>query len=254
MERFLHLTVAGGTYQGNRPRNDDSIAHDQEAGVLAVGDGMSQRPAGDVASKISVQAALDYFKTPETTWPSDLRERMCEAFDMANRRVRERARSAPDLEEMATTLACVVDQHELLIIAHLGDSRVLRFRDDRLERLTTDHRLGNDETMRGRFSREQVDALGPKGLTRAIGLRDSVGALVEVRLERLLAEDILLVTTAGLTDVVPEERISAIVRTFRQPRAIVSRLLDLAVQAGDPDNMSCVVGRWRSVTFTARDE
>jgi serine/threonine protein phosphatase PrpC len=177
------------------------------------------------------------------TSPAEPRERLERAFAHVNRHVRDQAAGDKQLRGMASTLACAMESGKLLLVGHVGDSRVIRFRDDRLERLTTDHRLGTDLDAQRRFTPEELQVRDPNLLTRALGLRDAVAP--ELCVEVVRPNDGILVTTDGLTAVVDDHTILATLRHYRSPRAIVDQLIECALAAGAPDNVTCVYGHWR---------
>ena len=240
----LELEVAGATHIGARRANEDHYGFNEAAGLLVVADGVSARPAGRIAAEVAVTAFLSYLTDPRVPLLLDPKERMGDALLHVHRRVREQAAADAHLRGMATTLACVMEHGDLLVVGHAGDSRVLRFRDGRLERLTTDHRLESDIVVRSLLPREVVAKHGPHTLTRAIGLGDSI--LPEVRVEALLPGDGILVATDGLTAVAGEDTIAATLRRCHHPKSAVDALIRCAVAAGAPDNVACVYGVWHA--------
>jgi protein phosphatase len=237
--------VAGATHIGNRRANEDHYAFDAALGLLAVADGVSSRPAGRVAAEAAISALFTYLTAPSEPAILDACERVKRAFAQVHRRVREQATADDDLRGMATTLAFVVEHGDLLAIGHVGDSRVLRFRDGRLQRLTVDHRLQDDVVVRERLSPDALETHGPDTLTRAIGLRESIQP--DVCVETLHPDDGILVTTDGLTCVLDDDTIAGTLRSHPNPRAAVDVLVRLALGSGAPDNIALVYGRWREI-------
>jgi protein phosphatase len=244
-ESPFHLDIAGATHIGGRHANEDHYRFDEELGLLAVADGVSNRPAGRVAAEAAIAALFDYMTDPNMTAPGEARERIERAFGHVNRVVREQAAAEDHLRGMATTLACAMEHGKLLLVGHVGDSRVIRFREGRLERLTTDHRLEMDHVMRSRLTPEAIRAAGPNALTRAIGRGESV--TTDVCVEGLRPGDGILLATDGLTALVDDETIAATIQRVRSPRAIVDELIRCALARGTPDNTTCVFGRWRPI-------
>jgi protein phosphatase len=237
------LEVAGATHIGGRRANDDHYGFDAGLGVLAVADGVSSRPAGRIAAEAAVEALLSHVTDPLTPLADSPRLRVERAFAHVHRRFKEQAAAEEHLRGMATTLAFVLEHGDLLAIGHIGDSRVLRFRDGRIERLTTDHRLESDALARGRLTPEAVALHGPDSLTRGIGLWEDITP--EVRVEALLPGDSVLLATDGLTDVVDEDTIAATLQRRRHPRAAVDALIQRALDLGAPDNVTCVYAQWQ---------
>ena len=242
----LKLEVAGATHIGGRRANEDHYGYDEEAGLLVVADGVSCRRAGRVAAEAAVAELLRYLTDPRVPLLADPRERVGRAFAHVHDHVRARAAADEQLRGMATTLACVVEHGRDLVVGHVGDSRVLRFREGRIERLTTDHRLETDLLVRSRIPPELLATHGPDTLTRGIGLGGSL--FPDVRVEALLPGDGILVTTDGLTVVVDEDMIAAMLRRHEQPQPAVDALVRCAITAGAPDNIACVYGIWRALS------
>ena len=244
-ESPFHLDIAGATHIGGRRANEDHFRFDQDLGLLAVADGMSSRPAGRVAAEAAINALFDYVTDPNMTSPADPRERIERAFAHVHRHVREQAAADDQLRGMATTLACAMERGRLVLVGHVGESHVIRVREGRLERLTTEQRLATNLLMRSRFMPQAVQGSDPNALTRAIGLGESVTP--EVYLEALRANDGILVTTDGLTAVVDDDTIAETVQRCRFPQAIVDELIHCALVRGAPDNTTCVYGHWRPI-------
>ena len=242
-ESPFHLDVYGATNIGGKHANEDHFRYDPDLGVFAVADGVTHLPAPNVAAEAAIEAFISYVTDPNVTPPIEPRERMERALGHVHRRVREQAAAEDHLRGMATTLACAMERGRLLLVGHVGDSRVIRIREGRLERLTTDHRRGTDPLVLSRAASLGAD---PKALTRAIGLADSLAPSVSV--EALHADDGVLVATAGLTSVLDDQTILATVQRGRHPRSIVSALIQGALARVAPDNLTCVYAHWRSIS------
>ncbi len=242
-ESPFHLDIAGATHIGARHANEDHYRFDENLGLMAVVNGVSFRPAARIAAETAIEALFAYVTDPNMTSPADPRERIERAFAHVHRHVREQAAAEPHLRGMATTLACVMERGKLLLVGNVGDSRVTRFRDGRLERLSTDRRLGTDPLSRARMAGE-ASGTDPNALTRAIGLEESV--TTDVYLEALRPDDAILLATDGLA-VVDDDTIVATIQRVHSPRAVVDELTRCALARGAPDNTTCVFGRWRAL-------
>jgi serine/threonine protein phosphatase PrpC len=252
MKRELRLRVAGATDPGRqREINQDYFDVVEDLGLMVVADGVGGHAGGEVASKLAVDAVRCSIANPEVTWPDEaadhpdeIRARMLAAFASANRRVREEARTDEDLHGMATTLvaAMVVPSAERLVVAHAGDSRAYLLRGGGLERLTEDHRLVNDAVVRSRMRAEAIATLRPDMLTRAIGPRERVDT--EVRVVDLVPGDVIALASDGLTAVVEDAEIAAVLVDLHDLGAAASALIDRANARGGPDNVTVCLGRW----------
>jgi serine/threonine protein phosphatase PrpC len=228
-----------------RPTNDDAFGVDRELGLLLVADGVSRRPAGDVASQLAVEAARAFLASPDTTWPdddADVGVLLTAAVAVANRRVYQTGTKSALVEGMATTLVAAVAAVGGIWIAHVGDSRALRFRNHRLERLTVDHTVEHDTKVRSTLSPRQLLRHRPNVLTRAIGLRETVD--VDLRFEKVLSGDVTLLASDGLTKVVSEAEIIHILSASDDLAMALTNLVDRANACGGPDNITILAGRW----------
>jgi protein phosphatase len=217
--------------------------------LLLVADGMSSRPGGDVAARIAVDTVRDFFDNPEDTWPGEpteeLREggeRLVAAIALAHRRVRERAAALPHSERTSTTLAAVLGLPTHLWIAHVGNARVYRIRERRLERLTSDHCTGSDPRVLEWFTPEALVRVPPDAPSRALGLREAVEP--EIRLEDLHAGDLVLLATDGLTKMVEDAEIAEVLHQHKDVATAVAMLIERANKRGGTDNVTAIVARW----------
>jgi protein phosphatase len=239
----FHLEVAGGEHIGGRRAHEDFYSYDAALGLLAVADGVSSRPAGRIAAETAVGTLFSRLTDPRVPLLVDPRERLEDALLHAHRRVRDQAAADQLLRGMATTLACVMEEGDILVVGHVGDSRVLRLREGQLQRLTVDHRVDTDLLVRRQLPPEALKTYGPNTLTRGIGLGEKV--VPEIGVEPLLPDDGVLVTTDGLTAVVDDATIAATLLRHRSPQAAVNALIRCALDAGAPDNIACVYAHWR---------
>jgi PPM family protein phosphatase len=249
MGRTLEMHAASATHPGlQRQNNDDWYAVSEGLGLLLVADGVGGRPGGDVAAELAVATVHDALAQPETTWPADpveARERLLDTIALANRRVREEGLRRAHLEGMATTLVAALVISDALWVAHVGDSRAYRLRDGGLERLTRDHRVEEDAAVQARLDPEQAAQLEPGLLTRAIGLGERV--MADVRFVDLAPGDTVLLCTDGLTVVVEEREIAAVLDAHQDTAAAAAKLIERAIALGAPDNVTCVVARWAAL-------
>ena len=246
MTERLHLYAAGATHPGlHRTNNDDCFAVVEDLGLLLVADGVGGRPGGDVAAQLAVETVRDALGSGETTWPDDpaeMREYLLDAMARANRCVRELSQRHAHLEGMATTLVAGLATSGRLWVAYVGDSRAYRLRGGRLDRLTVDHRVGDDTRARARLKPEVLAQLDPHLLTRAIGLAETVAA--DVWSDQLRAGDTLLLCSDGLTAVVDDRGIGGVLDDYHDVGAAVATLIDRVNARGGPDNVTCILARW----------
>jgi PPM family protein phosphatase len=219
-----------------RSENEDSLF--VRAPIFVVADGMGGAQAGEVASK----AAADAF---DRDLPADPPERFLrETIEAANRRIHNLARADPSRAGMGTTItAAIVDaQKEEVAIGHVGDSRAYRLRRGKLERLTRDHSLVEEMRRKGQITDAQAEEHPQRSIiTRALGPEPEV----EVDLQTVPASpgDLFLLCSDGLTTMVDEDRIAAVLAGSPSMREAVRSLVDEANGAGGRDNITALAFR-----------
>jgi protein phosphatase len=217
-----------------------------------VADGVGGAAAGEVASRTAIQALVDLvIETPDWIMRLDepLAQEVLQRMERRFQRVRdvlvEKARVDPALRGMATTMTVACSLGPDLLITHVGDSRAYIFRDGRLSRLTRDQTMAQSLADAGAITPEEAATHPARHvLTSAIATRGAF-VQVEVRKSRLLDGDQLLLCSDGLTEMVDEKAISAVLRTAGPSSDACRRLVNLALQAGGEDNVTVVLSRYR---------
>ena len=219
-----------------RSENEDSLF--VRAPIFVVADGMGGAQAGEVASK----AAADAFDRDLPEGPPERFLR--ETIEEANRRIHELARADPSRAGMGTTItAAIVDASgEEVGIGHVGDSRAYRLRRSKLEQLTRDHSLVEEMRRKGQITDAQAEDHPQRSIiTRALGPEPEV----EVDLQTVPASpgDVFLLCSDGLTTMVDEARIAAVLSSASSMREAVRTLVDEANAAGGRDNITALAFR-----------
>jgi serine/threonine protein phosphatase PrpC len=214
--------------------------------VVAVADGLGGHQAGEIASAIAIEpvAALDKrtFSAPE-----EAREALAGAVREANRVVIAKAVSDNAYWGMGTTMtAGAIAGERWLQLAHVGDSRAYLLRADRLRQLTHDHTVVAELVRQGRLTPGEAAQHPERSvLTRAVGLDPGLEVDTPPPLE-LDSGDQLLLCSDGLTDAVAEDRIAEILRSHDDGQAACQGLVEAALEAGGPDNVTVVLLRARA--------
>jgi len=220
-----------------REANEDScdaFERDDGSRLLVVADGMGGHRGGATASATAVSTIGQIFEQGRSSDSSDMLRR---AIETANARIHELAQADGDLEGMGTTVvAFLLDARRRGTVAHVGDSRCYRYRRGQLEALTTDHSVVAEMHRRGLISAEEA-AVHP----RRNEILRSVGVLPEVEVE-LAAVDVssgdrFVLCSDGLSGVVQDDEIAAVVQSESPDRAVDS-LIRRANERGGPDNIS----------------
>ncbi len=237
-----------------REHNEDSFVVDTDLGLFLVADGIGGAASGEVASRMAVEIVHGCIRDEtdvEITQPSDVEitapveHRLAACIWKANQQIFDAGLRDLRHRGMATTLAAVHADPAAGIahVMHVGDSRVYRLREGKLEALTEDHSLLNELTRRGEPLPEPIDPVLAKSIvTRALGMERHVD--VEARAVPVLPGDALLICSDGLSGPVPEDEIAALLGAAADPDAAVRALIDRANEHGGPDNVTCVVVRW----------
>jgi protein phosphatase len=234
------LKVADQAFRSDtgRQRRANEDAYYVRAPVFVVADGMGGAQAGEVASRL----AAETFDSDLGSGPPETALR--EAFGVANRKIHDHASRDESVAGMGTTLtAAIVDaEHDEVAIGHVGDSRAYRLRDGKLERLTQDHSLVEELRRKGQLTEQQAEEHPQRSIiTRALGPEASVEPDIATVAAR--PGDVFLICSDGLTTMLGEEKIAALLGSGEELTAAVRALIDGANKAGGRDNITAVAFR-----------
>ncbi|MGQ0578699.1 MAG: Stp1/IreP family PP2C-type Ser/Thr phosphatase [Betaproteobacteria bacterium] len=254
MNLTASLEMAKATHTGMvRSHNEDSIATDPQIGLAVLADGMGGYNAGEVASGIAT--ALISSETREALArhaPHELDESsgsplaiglLREIIARANTSIFQSANSQPQYAGMGTTLVVTLMCDNQITVAHIGDSRCYRFHRDKLQQITRDHSLLQEQIDSGLLTREAAKRSQNKNLvTRALGIEPEVEA--EIRTFPAQAGDIYLLCSDGLNDMVEDEDIEMTLAAVGSNLPLAAdQLVQMANDNGGRDNVSVVLIR-----------
>ncbi len=238
-----------------RKGNEDALSLNREQGLYVVADGMGGHAAGEVASRIAVDAIEEFVSATggddEITWPYGLDDsisydgnRLKTAIRHANRKVIEAMRQSSEYEGMATTVAAVLVDDDMAHLAHVGDSRIYLWSQAELRQLTVDHSWVNEQIQNGIISPEQARSHPLRNVvTRALGGRSEL--VVDVQSRRVKAGEMLLLCSDGLTTMVPDVDIARILADADGDVArAAQQLVDEANERGGEDNITVLLLRF----------
>jgi protein phosphatase len=216
-------------------RNEDAYVF--EPPLFGIADGMGGARAGEVAAGIAAAALKDGRRAVDG-------EASLEAIiGEANRRVWERSVADPHTAGMGTTVtvAFVDTTAERVVFGHVGDSRAYRLRGTELEQITTDHSLVAELVQSGVLTPEEAERHPQRSaITRAVGTERAIEADVFSVPGR--PDDLFLLCSDGLTDMLTEDEIAAaILGAGREPAAAAKALVDAANEHGGEDNITVVL-------------
>ena len=240
------LIVNGLTHVGQiREHNEDYIDWDVSRGLIILADGMGGHNAGEVASALAVNSikdALYEVLNPENPVEDlDNMDVVRQAIVYANDEINRHAAEHPTCAGMGTTIVVSLFNEQSVVFGHVGDSRIYRFRDNKLQQVTTDHSLVQEMVDNGFLTEEEALQSNSRNLiTRALGIGDVVD--IDVSQDTIQVGDIYLYCSDGLTDLVTDQEISAIlVDTKGHAEVAAQQLVDLANEKGGKDNISVIL-------------
>jgi protein phosphatase len=247
--KFAEITDTGKV----REHNEDAIGSNADIGLMVLADGMGGYNAGEVASGIAVQTITELAtegasreKRNEIDPATGLMRQsivLRDAVARANKIIFQTAQSQTHCEGMGTTLVTAMFYDNKISIAHVGDSRAYRLRGDKFEQLTLDHSLLQELVDRGFYSEEEAQRSTNRNyVTRALGVEPTVE--VEVHEFDVLPQDVFLLCSDGLPDMVEDEDIHLTISTFNASLDVVGQqLVQLTNDHGGRDNVSVMLAQ-----------
>lgn len=243
----MNIDVAMRTDRGIvREHNEDAVGGDPDMGLLILADGMGGANAGEVASQLAVDLLVSQL-TPkdedETKVPGS--ETILQSMSGVNQAILELSQQVPEYQGMGTTVVVGQFHEKGLTYAHVGDSRLYRWRQGELTRLTTDHTLIQEMVDMGDFAtleEAQLAGVPPNVLTRAFGAEPQV--MADLAVSDVVREDLYLFCSDGLTAMLSEQEIGAILgQPFEDLMEQTDELIELACERGGIDNISVILAR-----------
>ncbi len=240
----LHAAVDPGRARSN---NEDSVAADDDVALAVLADGMGGYNAGEVASYMATSFIHDelgrWLREASAQAPdAEVRRAMDTCVDNANRAIYNAAHSNPQYAGMGTTLVMAVFRDNRVLLGHVGDSRCYRLREGKLQQITRDHSLLQEQIDAGLITPEQAAFSANKNLvTRAVGVEDTV--LLEIHQHDVQTGDLFLLCSDGLSDMLDDDGIAEVLLQHDSLAQCTLALIDAANEAGGKDNISVILGR-----------
>lgn len=238
LQRFIRY-AAGTDIGRKRSENQDSFGVVEGDGfhVLIVADGMGGALGGAVASKLAVQTIKEILSKRSTITPQEL----VQAIDRANTIIFEHGSNDPKTEGMGTTIVCLAIVGSRAFVAHVGDSRLYRVRNDRIELITEDHTLVRELLRDGSIGKDAADDHPASHvLTRSLGPSESVD-IDCVELEGDIQDsDRFLLCSDGLYNLVSDREMLDTCANDTLDNSVQS-MINTANARGGIDNITVIV-------------
>ncbi len=249
----MHITCAARTDVGLiRSGNEDNYLMVPEKGTFIVADGMGGHAAGEVASEMAVRIVAQDLGSFRGLSPDDAASRMIQAIRDANAAIYERTLSEHDKRGMGTTATVLVLHANRYLLGQVGDSRGYLMRDGVFHQVTKDHSYVQEQVDAGYLTPEQARTHPYSNvITRCVGASGDVTPDLFSGVVR--AGDVFLLASDGLTGMLEDDVLAAILKSDGPPEKWVDRLVGEANRRGGLDNITAIIVRVDSVEEPAGD-
>ena len=241
-----------------RPHNEDSTISDARLGIALVADGMGGYKAGEVASAIAATSILNDVKsglkqlgviakqTNKENGYNSQSQLLIKAITHANSMIYNKAQEEELCRGMGTTIVIGLFYDGMISVANVGDSRLYLLRENNFKQITKDHSLLQEVIDKGKVPREKAEAMTPRNLvTRALGIEARVK--VDIFEEQVKNDDIYLLCSDGLNDMVTDEEIHLTLSKYSvNLQQAANELVAMANSRGGRDNISIILAQIKS--------
>ena len=225
-----------------RANNEDVWLSLPECGFFAVADGMGGHQAGEIAATETLHSLSQFVRQVHTEDPTELIIEMRYAIETVNRRIHQLGKTSMQLSGMGTTLCCLMWTKEVILYAHVGDSRIYRLRQGKLELLTQDHSFFTKWLQYGKLAEECETPYPYRNvITRAIGGPGKANP--EIAIASPNPEDLYLLCSDGLSDALPLQDMESILIQSQDLPTTAEKLIETAKFKGGFDNMTLLLVR-----------
>ncbi len=235
-----------------RDHNEDSYLCNDAERLYLVADGMGGHASGETASRMAVDCIEEFIgqsRMGPVSWPVKARKgltpeqnRLYAGTFLANLRILQATKDRPELDGMGTTLTGLLVEEEHLAVTNVGDSRLYKIRDGELDQLTVDHTYVGEMVRKGRLTPEEARKHPQRHiLTNALGIQGDIR--IDVSRSDIMGDDLFLICSDGLYDMLEDKQIEGILRTHRE-NSLFKIGLSLVLEAnlaGGLDNITVVL-------------
>jgi PPM family protein phosphatase len=227
-----------------RTANEDRWFADSRQGIYLVADGIGGSAAGGLASQIVAEVLPRLLRSRlrgiKDSAAADITKQVSAALAELSERLRDESQVAPGLKGIGSTVVLAFVWDWQTVVAHMGDSRAYLFRAGRLEQLTKDHTIAQLLVDRGELAPGEAASHPTHGrLTRFVGM--GTESLPETKAMSLTQGDQLLLCSDGLTGMLSDQQILAILSEHAAPEEACRQLIAAANEAGGKDNITALV-------------
>jgi len=232
---------AGKTDIGlKRKNNEDAFFISPDLHFCLAADGIGGAAAGAVASKIFVESTIETFTNISDRSGKEIKHRIQKAFRLANGNILKHVNQNPDHQGMGSTAELLAFSDEGFIAGHIGDSRTYCLRNRQLEQLTRDHTIVQQQLEAGLITRDRIKQHPMRNVIfRSLGLTKEPE--LDLLKGKACPEDLFLLCSDGLTDMVPDDQICDILCRGADIDSKVEELIEAAKSAGGNDNITVVL-------------
>jgi serine/threonine protein phosphatase PrpC len=223
-----------------RSNNEDAMILKPELGLWSVADGMGGAAAGELASQIFAQTALEAFQKGKGQSGQETFSLVQKIFRLANEGIRKHVKENQQHQGMGCTAELITFQDPTYILGHVGDSRTYLWRQGKLRQLTRDHSVVQDQIDQGLITPAEARKHYLRNvILRAVGVDELIA--VDFIRGKSFTGDLFLLCSDGLTDMVDD---SSIQETLSLPLSLAQKgekLIESANVAGGPDNITVIL-------------
>ncbi|SHI72977.1 protein phosphatase [Dethiosulfatibacter aminovorans DSM 17477] len=226
-----------------REKNEDTIYYDNSGDfvIAIVADGMGGHRSGEIASRLAVETAADYFNRNIGKFMEMPMEFLRDIFMSSSTRVFDAASTEPECEGMGTTMTMILANRKTgkLYIGNIGDSRTYIVKNGEILQVTEDHSLVNEMFKKGQITKDEL-LIHPKRnvLTKSLGTFKDIEP--DFYIEELDDIENIILCSDGLTNYVNSSEIKDIVKN-NEGEEVVEKLVNEANARGGSDNISVIV-------------
>jgi serine/threonine protein phosphatase PrpC len=223
-----------------RPNNEDTFLIKPDMGFCLVSDGMGGAAAGELASQIFTETALEVFSADRDQSENRTVEKVKKTFRSAHERILKYVEGNPHYQGMGCTAELIAFHEQGFVIGHIGDSRIYRIRNGQFKQLTKDHSLIQDQIDRGVITPTEAKNHSLRNvILRAVGINESLA--LDILAGKTYAGDLFLLCSDGLTDMIDDPLIGQVLYSDRALSKKTEKLVEMAISAGGKDNITVVL-------------